>query len=110
MTIFAFNTAQKRYNVFLTMNNITISIKDKNGNTVTRESNGKYSSKIRKKLKLLYNALEREEEKIKILTQNFSDLGKELDRLTKLRQKLHLLYRKYVLKQDVDPLPVNIKF
>jgi len=109
MTLSLFNTTRRRYNVFLTINNITVVTKDRKGNITIKSSNGKYSKKIKRELKLLYDNLKQEEDELKRLTESFSHSGEELDRLFKLKEKLEFLYRKYVLKENVTS-PVNICF
>jgi hypothetical protein len=105
-----FNAIQKRYNIFLTINNITIKKIDKNGNITIKESNGQYSKKIKKELKLMYLKLKKEEEDIESLISSFKSSGEKLQKLFKLKQRLEAFYKKYALNQKDVYLPVDICF
>jgi hypothetical protein len=109
MALSLFETTRRRYNAFLTVNNITIVKRDRKGNITTIESNGKYSRKIKKELTILYENLKKEEEEFKRLTESFSSSFDKLEKLFELKKKLDASYRKYVLKQNVT-IPIKICF
>ena len=109
LAIAQFNTAQKHYNIFLTVNNITIKKIDKRSNIIIKESNGKYDRKIKKELKLMHQNLEKQKDNMEKLILSLNSSEAEMQKLLKLKEKVDFLYKKHVLKQDVIR-PLNIHF
>ena len=90
-------TYREKYILLLKNNNLTITMLDKNGNIIRKKkTKNQYSSELKFQLRHYYKNIKAEEKDLKSSKKRLKSLKNKLANLQKLKQKVDILYRKYV--------------
>lgn len=89
----------RRYLAFAERHNIKTTITTKNGTTITRESSGKFSSKIKSQLRDYKKSIKKQESNIKNMTRKVKRFEYKLRDLLKFKFKIEALYKQHAINQ-----------